>query len=159
MRIVLNRKRAAKPGLVAAVLLSGVLSGAQAQTPDESSYYTEPYQEKALEIYRQIVGWRTAKGHGQVPEMAAYLADQFRDGGFADDDINLISVILDSGEETAALVVRYRGDGSAGKKAILLNAHMDVVDALPEDWVKNPFELIEEDEKRSNLSIYRIAAC
>jgi acetylornithine deacetylase/succinyl-diaminopimelate desuccinylase-like protein len=116
-----------------------------AQTPNESRYYTEPYQEKALEIYRRIIEWRTAKGHGQVPAMAAWLADQFRNGGFPAEDVHLLSVTLDSGEETAALVVRYRGDGSSGKKPILLNAHMDVVDALPEDWEKNPFELVEED--------------
>ncbi len=47
--------------------------------------------------------------------------------------------------DTAALVVRYKGDGSSGKQPILLSAHMDVVDALPEDWERDPFTLIEEN--------------
>jgi acetylornithine deacetylase/succinyl-diaminopimelate desuccinylase-like protein len=47
--------------------------------------------------------------------------------------------------ETASLVVRYRGDGSAGKKPILLMAHMDVVPADPKDWRRDPFTLVEEN--------------
>ncbi len=41
-------------------------------------------------------------------------------------------------------MVRYRGDGSAGRKPILLLGHMDVVDARSEDWERDPFTLIEE---------------
>jgi acetylornithine deacetylase/succinyl-diaminopimelate desuccinylase-like protein len=47
-------------------------------------------------------------------------------------------------DDTAALVVRYRGDGRSGKKPILLSAHMNVVDARPEDWQRYPFTLIEK---------------
>ena len=50
-----------------------------------------------------------------------------------------------SGEETAGLVVRYRGGSSSGQKPILLVAHLDVVDALPQDWERDPFTMIEED--------------
>ncbi len=132
-------------GQFSTALLAAWLPTVTAQTPDQSSYYTEPYQEKALQIYRQLISWRTSRGHGQIPEMAAWLADQFRAGGFSDTDIHLIPFTLEDGEKTAALVVHYRGDGSSGKKPILLNAHMDVVDALPEDWARSPFELIEED--------------
>lgn len=99
-----------------------------------------PFADKALEIFKTAVSMRTAKGHGQVPKLAHYLAAEFRAGGFAEDDIHLLPM-----GETAALVVRYRGDGSTGKKPILLSAHMDVVDALPKDWQRDPFTLIEED--------------
>jgi hypothetical protein len=57
-----------------------------ARPQERSSYYTEPYQEKALEIYRQSIGFRTAVAHGQVPAFASYLANEFRAGGFADED-------------------------------------------------------------------------
>lgn len=112
---------------------------------DSSADYTEPYQRKALEVYRTIIGYRTAAGHGQVPAMARYLAEQFRRGGFAREDVHVVPFTLESGEEIAALVVRYRGDGSSGKPPIALLAHMDVVDALPDDWERDPFTLIEED--------------
>ncbi|NVJ96999.1 MAG: M20/M25/M40 family metallo-hydrolase [Alphaproteobacteria bacterium] len=99
-----------------------------------------PFADKAMELLREAVSMRTAQGHGEVPRLAAYLANEFRKGGFADEDIHLLPM-----GETAALVVRYKGDGSAGKKPISLSAHMDVVDALPEDWERDPFTLIEED--------------
>ena len=116
-----------------------------AHAQDNSAYYTEPYQQKALEIYRASIAYPTAKGHGRVPDLAKYLADQFRAGGFADEDIHIVSFTMKNGEATAALVVRYRGDGSSNRKPILLAAHMDVVVALPEDWERDPFTLIEED--------------
>jgi carboxypeptidase PM20D1 len=77
--------------------------------------------------------------------MATYLAGQFRAGGFAADDVRVLPFTVPSGEETASRVVRYRGDGSSGKRPILLLAHMEVVDAIREDWEREPFALIEED--------------
>ena len=47
-------------------------------------------------------------------------------------------------DQTAALVVRYRGDGSGGKPILLL-AHMDVVTAKRQDWERDPYKLIEEN--------------
>ncbi len=114
-------------------------------TQDESRDYTEPYQRLALTIYRDTIGMRTAAGHGQVPGMAHYLADRFRDAGFPDEDIHVVPYVVPSGEETASLVVRYRSRSASGKKPILLTAHMDVVDALRKDWERDPFTLIEED--------------
>ncbi len=112
---------------------------------DHSSYYSAPYQKKALEIYRTSIGFRTAKPHGQVPALAEYLADEFRAGGFPGEDIHIIRAKTAEGEDIASLVVTYWGDGSFGKKPILLLAHMDVVDALSEDWERDPFTLVEED--------------
>lgn len=112
---------------------------------DSSADYTDPYQRKALEIYRTIIGFRTAEGHGQVPTLANYLSEQFRDGGFPDEDVHVLSFAEASGEETAELIVRYRGDGSGNAAPILLLGHMDVVDALPEDWERDPFTLVEEN--------------
>jgi len=92
------------------------------------------------EIIGKSVAFHTAQGHGQVPAYAAYLADELKKGGFAAEDIQ----ILPHGE-TAALVVRYKGDGSSGKKPILLIGHMDVVEAKPEDWERDPFTMVEEN--------------
>jgi len=99
-----------------------------------------PFGQKALEIYKTSVEMRTAGGQHQVPTLARYLASEFKKGGFPDADIHVLEI-----EDTAALVVRYRGDGSLGKKPISISAHMDVVDALREDWDRDPFTLIEED--------------
>ncbi len=99
-----------------------------------------PLATEALEIYRTAISMRTVEGQAQVPVLANFLADKFRAAGFADSDIHVLPV-----GEAAALVVRYRGDGSAGKKPISISAHMDVVEALPDDWERDPFTLVEEN--------------
>ncbi|MDC1300229.1 M20/M25/M40 family metallo-hydrolase [Gammaproteobacteria bacterium] len=108
--------------------------------PAEPAGPDMPYGKKALEIYKTAVELRTAKGHGQVPALAHYLAAEFKKGGFDEKDIHVLEM-----EGTAALVVRYRGDGSLGKMPISISAHMDVVDAMRDDWARDPFTLVEED--------------
>lgn len=125
------------------IILLALASSASAQ--DDSSAYNEPYQLTALEIYRKSVSIRSALGHGRVPEVANYLAGKFVQAGFSNEDVNILPFTLAGGEQTAGLVVRYRGDDSSEKLPILLLAHMDVVDALPQDWERDPFTLIEED--------------
>ena len=127
------------------IFLAVSLTFGIATARDHSSHYTEPYQKKALEIYRTSIGFRTAASHGQMPALANYLADEFRAGGFPNEDVHVLRSKSAEDEDIASLVVTYRGDGSSGKKAILLLAHMDVVDALPEDWERDPFTLVEED--------------
>ncbi len=115
-----------------------------ALSQDKSSDYTQPWEIKAHEVLQQSVSYRSAESYGQVPALAEYLAQQFLNGGFSEDDVFLFPV--DNGEEiVASLVVRYRGDGSLNKKPVLFLAHMDVVDAVPEDWDTDPFTLVEKD--------------
>ena len=98
---------------------------------------TAPYQVKAREVYARIVGFRTAAGQKQTPAMVAYLTGVLKAGGVPEADINA----MDSGD-TSILIVRIPGK-TAGKP-ILFSAHMDVVDALPKDWERDPFTLVEE---------------
>jgi acetylornithine deacetylase/succinyl-diaminopimelate desuccinylase-like protein len=132
-----------RAGTVAAAVFLVLTPAVAAQ--DASADHTAAYQRRALEIFRTSIGYRTAAGHGQVPALAAYLANRFRAGGFPDEDIQVLPLTTLDGEKTASLVVRYRGDGSSGQRPVLLLAHMDVVDALPQHWKRDPFTLIEED--------------
>lgn len=93
---------------------------------------------QAREIYSRIIAMDTSVEGKRTPEMAAYLAGRFRAAGFPAADVHVIPQ-----GETAALVVRYRGDGSRGRP-ILLMAHMDVVTARRSDWQRDPFTLVEE---------------
>ena len=102
-----------------------------------------PHELKAREIYARVIGMPTSKGNGQVPAMAEYLASEFRAAGFPAADIHVVP-FKGEADDTASLVVRYRGNGKGGKP-ILLIAHMDVVAAKREDWERDPFELIEEN--------------
>jgi acetylornithine deacetylase/succinyl-diaminopimelate desuccinylase-like protein len=114
-------------------LLFGFIGSLPAQT-------MEIDHARALDIYRNIISFRTAAGQDMVPEMASYLAGQLAQAGFSDDDIHILPV-----NDTAALVVRYPGNGNARKKPILFLAHMDVVDASPEEWKHDPFILNQDD--------------
>jgi acetylornithine deacetylase/succinyl-diaminopimelate desuccinylase-like protein len=119
--------------LVSVALL---LSSTPFAAPDTDSEHAR----KTLEIYERIVEVETSKNLGNVPEVANYLADQLIAAGFPRADIEVLPV-----GETAALIARYRGDGSSGKPPILLLGHMDVVEARPEDWERPPFELTRDD--------------
>ena len=96
-------------------------------------------REEAREIFARIIAFETSIGLNQVPAMAEYLADKFRAAGFPEGDIHVIPQ-----GETAALVVRYRGNES-GHRPVLLLAHMDVVTAKREEWERDPFTLVEEN--------------
>jgi carboxypeptidase PM20D1 len=122
-----------KPLSVAILLLSSLSTLA-------ADISTTPHAQKSLDIFKTIIAIPTVAGRGNVPEMARYLASEFRAAGFKDDDIKIIPL-----GETASLIVRYQGDGSADKKPILLLAHMDVVEALGKDWQRPPFELTQDD--------------
>jgi len=99
---------------------------------------TTPHEAKAREIYARIIGFRTAAGHDQTSVMIDYLADVLKNGGVSTADI----ATIEEGEATAMLVrVSGRGHG----RPILFSAHMDVVDARPEEWERDPFTLIEEN--------------
>jgi len=117
--------------LILAMLAVGLTSmTAAAQTP--------AYQAQAREMYARIVGFRTAEGQQQVPAMVAYLTDVLTRAGVPAADI----ATLDSGE-TRAMLVRVPGTNRG--RPILFSAHMDVVDARPEDWERSPYTLVEEN--------------
>ncbi|MCH8058564.1 MAG: M20/M25/M40 family metallo-hydrolase [Proteobacteria bacterium] len=118
--------------LLAAMLLS---SGAIA-TQDTLSEHAQ----KTLEIYTRIIGVESSKNLGKVPEVANYLADELLAAGFPEEDVEIVPL-----GETVSLIARYRGDGSSGKAPILLLGHMDVVEALAQDWERPPFELTRDD--------------
>jgi acetylornithine deacetylase/succinyl-diaminopimelate desuccinylase-like protein len=94
---------------------------------------------EAREIFASVIGLETSIGNGQVPKLAADLADRFRKGGFPAADIRVLPF-----KDTASLVVRYRGNGRGGRP-IAFMAHMDVVAAKRADWKRDPFKLTEEN--------------
>jgi len=97
-----------------------------------------PHHREARSMLERLVAFRSAAGHGQVPAMVDYIRATLRDGGVPDADMVVIPH-----EETAALIVRVPGSDPAARP-ILFSGHMDVVDARPEDWARDPFALVEE---------------
>jgi carboxypeptidase PM20D1 len=100
----------------------------------------EPFEDVAHQILKDSIPMRTVVGYGQVPKFAKYLEKYFLDAGFHSEDIMLFEH-----DETMGMIVRYRGDGRSGQKPILVSSHLDVVEALPKDWERDPYTLIEEN--------------
>ena len=79
--------------------------------------------------------------------MAEYLSQQLIQGGFAPEDVKITEVA-----GTATLVARYRGNGS--KKPMLISNHMDVVEAIPSDWTRDPFTMVTENGYHFGRGVY-----
>jgi acetylornithine deacetylase/succinyl-diaminopimelate desuccinylase-like protein len=122
-----------------AALLAAAGWGQPAQAAGSAADAPETVRAEAREIFATIVAMPTVEGRGQVPVMARYLADRFRAGGFAAADIEIVPH-----GETASLIVRYRGQDRSAPPILFL-AHMDVVEAKPADWERDPFTLVEEN--------------
>ncbi len=92
---------------------------------------------EAKVILMKGVGFDTVLGRGKVPAYAAYLKSVLVAGGFAAGDIAIEPV-----GETANLHLTWKGKGKAAP--IALAGHMDVVEADPRDWVRDPFVAVED---------------
>lgn len=104
----------------------------------------DKWDAKAREILARSVEIPTVQGRGKVPELARYLAGEYKAAGWAESDIHVIPYEGAPGDDTAALVVRWPA-AKPSKKPILLLAHMDVVEAKRDDWSLEPFTLTEKD--------------
>jgi len=121
--------------LLASLLMFSLPFSATAQDEQLSEHAL-----KTFEIFKTIVEVDTSKAMGNTPIVARYLADELIAAGFPESDIEIPRL-----GDLAALIVRYRGDGSSGKRPILFLGHMDVVEAYAEDWERPPFELTSDD--------------
>ena len=108
--------------------------GAQAQDGA-----TTPSGREALTLLVDGVKFQTVAGRGQVPAYAAYLKGKLLSAGFDAADIRFVPM-----GETGYLTARYPGRDRKAKPTIVL-AHMDVVEADPKDWTRDPFTPVVEN--------------
>jgi acetylornithine deacetylase/succinyl-diaminopimelate desuccinylase-like protein len=134
------------------ILLSTSLIGAAATAaPPATAPTLSPQRHDAVHaMFEHIVNIPTVFGRGNVPQMAQYLADQYKAAGFAAADIQVMPYestdkVAGKTEKTAALIVRWRAAGKPKAKPIMLMGHMDVVEAKREDSTTDPFVLTEKD--------------
>jgi len=113
-----------------AALLALPLSTALAAAPPAPA---PSLHEQALETLERGVAFRTVLPGDQVPAYAAYLKSILVQAGFAPEDVTVTPMA-----GTARLVARYRGADPARKPIVIID-HMDVVEAKPADWTRDPF--------------------
>jgi acetylornithine deacetylase/succinyl-diaminopimelate desuccinylase-like protein len=106
-----------------------------------------PDQTAFRELYKELVETNTTLSAGSCTLAAERIAAHLKSAGFEDKDITLFSV-PDHPKEGGVVAVLAGKSKSANRQstgAMLLLGHLDVVEAKREDWVRDPFTLIEEN--------------
>ena len=129
-----------------AALLAAVISTTATGAVDPRTVPTQlppAWQAKTRELFKQAIEIPSVHNRGQTARVAKLLADQFRAAGIAQSDIHVMPYEALPGDQTVALIVRWRSP-HATKKPMLILGHMDVVEAKREDWKFDPFIFREE---------------
>ena len=100
--------------------------------------YSQPHQQLARELLRELVEIDTTHSTGSTTVAAQALAGHLIAAGFTDREVQVLEEVPRKGN----LIVRFRGR-DAGSKPLLLLAHLDVVEADPADWTLDPFKFTE----------------
>ena len=118
------------------LLVTAGLAAAQNTSPSED-------MQRARSILAELVEINTTNSErGDTTAAARAVERRLLDAGFPTEDVSVLAP--DDAPTQGNLVARYRGR-DATRKPILLLAHLDVVEALAEDWSVdlNPFEFLE----------------
>jgi acetylornithine deacetylase/succinyl-diaminopimelate desuccinylase-like protein len=92
-------------------------------------------------LYQQLVEINTTRSVGSCTQAAEAMRGRLSDAGFPAADTAILAP-QDRPEDGALIAVLHGRDRLA--KPLLLLAHIDVVEAKREDWVRDPFKLVEE---------------
>ncbi len=99
-----------------------------------------PQQQLARDIYKELIEINTTDSNGDNTRAANAMAARLLAAGFPKEDVQVLGPV----ERKGNLVARLRG-ANAGRKPLLLLAHLDVVEAKREDWTLDPFTFTEKD--------------
>jgi len=94
------------------------------------------------DTYKELVETNTTLSAGDCTLAATRMAARLKAAGYPDADIHVFAP--PGHPKEGGLVAVLHGTDPAAK-AILMLAHVDVVEARREDWTRDPFTLIEED--------------
>ena len=94
---------------------------------------------EALDLAKKAIALRSVAGPGnKTPQVAALYKAALVAGGFKPSDITITPV-----DDTAYLIARWPGR-DAKLKPLVISGHMDVVEARPADWKRDPFTPVVE---------------
>jgi acetylornithine deacetylase/succinyl-diaminopimelate desuccinylase-like protein len=102
---------------------------------------SRPDQVAFRALYKELVETNTTASVGDCTLAAQRMATHLKAAGFPDADLTVFTA--PDYPKNGGLVAVYPGKDPKAK-AILLLAHIDVVEAKRDDWTRDPFTLIEE---------------
>ncbi|HEY6640779.1 M20/M25/M40 family metallo-hydrolase [Povalibacter sp.] len=94
------------------------------------------------DLYKELVEINTTLSVGSCTQAASAMKARLEKAGYPQSDLHLI--VPPERPQDGNLIAILPGTDSK-LKPILLLAHIDVVEARREDWVRDPFKLTEED--------------
>lgn len=125
----------------AALTALALATTAHAADPKPSPLPPAADQQLAHDILAQLVAINTVHDHGTLPAAQAIQA-RLKAAGFPDSDVTLLTI--PEHPTQAQLIVRLRAKAPKAKPVLWI-AHLDVVEARPEDWTVPPFVMTEKD--------------
>jgi acetylornithine deacetylase/succinyl-diaminopimelate desuccinylase-like protein len=126
-----------KPWILAGALVTATFYAAPAQAASPDGGVAE-----FRSLYKELVETNTALSSGSCTLAADRMAARLRAAGIPDDDLHLFH--HPDHPKEGGLVAIYPGSDPQAK-AVLMLAHLDVVEAKREDWTRDPYTFIEED--------------
>ncbi len=121
------------PTLAAMLLLS---------TAPQSRADPWPAEQRFRDVYRELVETNTTQSSGSCTLAAERMAARLKAAGLPEGDVQVL--VVPEFPLDGSVVAVYPGRDPHAK-AILLLAHLDVVEAKREDWTRDPFKLVEEN--------------
>jgi acetylornithine deacetylase/succinyl-diaminopimelate desuccinylase-like protein len=100
----------------------------------------DKYAQLARDVFQELIELNTTLSTGDMIAASRAMEKRFLDAGFPAEDV----VVTEIAPRKGNVIARLRGRDT-GQKPILLMAHIDVVEANPEDWTLPPFTFIERD--------------
>jgi acetylornithine deacetylase/succinyl-diaminopimelate desuccinylase-like protein len=93
-------------------------------------------------LYRELIEINTTRSVGNCTQAAEAMRKRLLAAGIPAADMQILAP--PEAPNDGALIAVLRGSDKSAKPILLL-AHIDVVEAKREDWVRDPFKLVEED--------------
>ncbi len=115
--------------------LSCILSYAHAAPAPQRDY------SEFRDIFKELIETNTTHSAGSCTEAAHKMGARLEAAGYRDQDLHYFGVPQYPKDGGLVAIL----PGTDRRKAILLLAHLDVVEARREDWTRDPFTLLEEN--------------
>jgi acetylornithine deacetylase/succinyl-diaminopimelate desuccinylase-like protein len=124
-------------GLFGLTLLPSTVLAQEAPMPP-----LRPDQVAFRALYKELVETNTTLSSGSCTLAAQRMAAHLKTAGYPDTDVSIFTA-PDHPKEGGLVAILHGTSRTA--KPILLLGHLDVVEARREDWTRDPFTLIEEN--------------
>jgi carboxypeptidase PM20D1 len=123
-----------------ALLSALVLAGAPLAAKPAKLASSPQAEAQVLELSKQVIAMRSVRGEGnKTADVAQAYRTALLAAGWAQGDIEIVPV-----DDTVYMLATWKGSDPK-LKPLVISGHMDVVEAKPADWERDPFTPVVEN--------------